>query len=213
MARRPALEREEVFDACNRLQADGKEVSATALLDALGGGSLRTIYRYLEDWKKEQPEAPRNTEDKELPENVLVAFKATWRAATAEADRATAAVRDQAAEEVKAAQKQFSGALDAIEKLEAQSDQDGKTIEELTARVAELEAAMRKAQTEAAASKTACDQLKSEVAKLEVVGKQDRKERDAAMKEAATLTGQLEALKEQNAKLMESLKPPAKAKK
>lgn len=47
MARRHPIDPDELFETANRLVAEGKEVTATALLDALGGGSLRTIYKYL----------------------------------------------------------------------------------------------------------------------------------------------------------------------
>lgn len=212
MARRPALERDEVFDACNRLQAEGREVSATALLDTLGGGSLRTIYRYLEDWRKEQPKESGNNRDTELPENILAVFKATWRTATIEADKATAAAREQAAEEVKAAQKRFSEALDAIEKLEAQSDSDSKQIEELTAKAAELETKVNQLQEARAADGATINELRQqasgqvkEIERLRGELERERKEKDAVMREAAELKGTAATLKAQNESLMTKL--------
>jgi len=212
MARRPALERDEVFDAANTMAAEGKDVTATALLDALGGGSLRTIYKYLGEWQHEQPEAPSNNRDTELPEPVLAAFKATWRAATAEADRATSAIREQAAEEVKAAQRQFSDALDAIEKLEKQGDIDTRTIEELTARVAGLEGRVNELQEGAAADKATIEELRQqagvqqkEADRLRTELERERKEKDSAIREAAELKGTAATLKAQNDALMTKL--------
>jgi hypothetical protein len=80
MARRPAIEAEELFDAANRLQSEGKEVTAVALLDALGGGSLRTIYRHLEAWQRNRPTLI-NTAVVEIPAAVQAAFAAAWRVA------------------------------------------------------------------------------------------------------------------------------------
>ena len=48
MARRQPIAPDELFETANRLKAEGKEVTALALLDALGGGSLSTIYKHLE---------------------------------------------------------------------------------------------------------------------------------------------------------------------
>jgi len=55
MARRRAIEADELFETASRLQAEGKDVTAVALLDALGGGSLRTIYKHLEVWQQRRP--------------------------------------------------------------------------------------------------------------------------------------------------------------
>ncbi|MGE3557248.1 MAG: DNA-binding protein [Candidatus Obscuribacterales bacterium] len=212
MARRPAIDRDEFFEAANRLQAEGKEVTASVMLDALGGGSLRTIYKYLGEWQQEQPHSPSSNRDTELPEPVLMAFKATWRAATTEADRATAAIREQAAEEVKAAQRQFSDALDAIEKLEKQGDIDTKTIEELTAKVTELEGRVNELQEGAAADKATIEELRQqaggqqkEADRLRTELERERKEKDAAIREAAELKGTAATLKAQNDTLITKL--------
>lgn len=212
MPRRPALERDEVFDAANTMQAEGKDVTATTLLDALGGGSLRTIYRYLAEWQSEQAQIPSNNKDAELPDAVLTAFKATWRTATAEADRATALAREQAAEEVRVAQNQFSEALDAIEKLEAQGDNDARKIEELTDKAAELEARVNQLQEGKAADKATIEELRhqtgnqqQEIERLRAELERERKEKDKAVREAAELKGTADTLKTQNDALMAKL--------
>jgi hypothetical protein len=56
-----------------------------------------------------------------MPDTVKSAFSVAWREAAQEAAREAQAVKDKAAEEVKAALKQFHGAIEAIEKLERHS--------------------------------------------------------------------------------------------
>ena len=233
MARRRAIEADELFETASRLQAEGKDVTAVALLDALGGGSLRTIYKHLEVWQQRRP-ATVTTAPEEIPAGVLSAFGNAWRLATQEAGRAVVVVKEKAAEEVEAALKQFHGALEAIGKLEAESEADAQQIDSLKERVAELEGALQKSQTDGAAYRAAGEQLgqqvKSQEAELERLHgeidkertirqqeiqritaaaegaqEKDRAERDAAMKEAAELRGLSEGLKAQNAQLLSKI--------
>ena len=83
----------------------------------------------------------------EIPDAVQGAFNAAWKVATSEAGREVSAVRERAAEEVRAAQKQFHEALQNIERLEAEGEADAGRIEGLTGKVAELETALQKRKT------------------------------------------------------------------
>ncbi|MGZ2974690.1 DNA-binding protein, partial [Pseudomonas aeruginosa] len=85
---------------------------------------------------------PKNstaTNTAEVPESVQNALMNTWRVATMEASKEVIAAKEKAAEDVKAAEDKFEEALDAIQKLEADSEKDNAQIEQLKARVAELE--------------------------------------------------------------------------
>lgn len=207
--RRPAIHKEELFQAADDLVADGKRVTATALLDALGGGSLRTIYKYMTEWQQGQFQEPTNGQPTELPDSVLAAFKATWRAATAEADRATAAVREQAAEEVKAAEGKFTDALDVIERLESQADQDAQKIEELTAKIAEIETALRNSEMEKAGLAATTKQLENQIRskESEIVRLQDDHQiaQERHKTENNKLNGALAEEKAEKEKLMSEL--------
>ena len=97
MARRHPIDPDELFETANRLVAEGKEVTATALLDALGGGSLRTIYKYLEQWKDKAPIAPVKKKV-DIPDRVQASFSMAWRMATDEAAIEIEAVKQKAAE-------------------------------------------------------------------------------------------------------------------
>ncbi len=200
MARRRAIEADELFETANRLKAEGKEVTAVALLDALGGGSLRTIYKLMEAWQQSRP-AEVKTEPTEIPPAVMAGFVNSWRLATQEAAREVADVKEKAKEEVAAALRQFHGALEAIGKMEAESEADAQEIERLTAKLTELEAAMHEAQKEAFGHKAMVDQLQK---LLEKQQKEIERLRVEAAK-ASELTGTVETLQVQNDKLIERL--------
>ncbi|MGH9550732.1 MAG: hypothetical protein ACRD3W_15230, partial [Terriglobales bacterium] len=87
-------------------------------------------------------------------------FAGAWRVAAMEAAKETAAVKEQAAEEVKAANKQFEDALDAIKKLEADSEQDAAQIEALKAQVLELQTMLTASGLDNAALKTSIEHLR-----------------------------------------------------
>ena len=80
MARTVGIDRDEVFETANRLEAEGKEVTALSMLAALGRGSLTTIYKYLDAWKESKP-VKNPIVQVEQPEPVKTAFATAWRVA------------------------------------------------------------------------------------------------------------------------------------
>ncbi len=211
MARGAVIEQNELFETANRLEAEGKEVTAMALLNALGRGSLTTVYKYLEAWKTNRP-AKESTGNSEIPEAVRNAFAGAWRVAAQEAAREVEAVKEKTAAEVKEALGQFRGALEAIERLEKESEADALEIEGLKKQGADQQAEITRLEADKAAQGATIDELRrrdeSQAQELDRLHKeldQQRLERDSAMKEAAELKGQSETLKSQNEKLMASL--------
>lgn len=205
MARRRAIEADELFETANRLKAEGKDVTAVALLDALGGGSLRTIYKHLEVWQQSRPVEVK-TEANEIPPQVQASFASAWRMAAQEAGREVLAVKEKATEEVNAALRQFHGALEAIGKLEAESEADAQELEVLKVKLSEAEALAHSAQKDGAAHKAAAEQLQKTVEKQEAELAQLRAEAN----KAAELRGTIATLQEQNDKLLEQLTKPDK---
>ncbi len=194
MARTVGIDRDEVFETANRLEAEGKEVTALSMLAALGRGSLTTIYKYLDAWKDSKPvKTPMVQVDQ--PELVKTAFATAWRVAAEEAARETMVIREKAADEINAAMKQFHGALEAIAKLEAEREADAELIEGLQKIAAEQKAENAKLETEAATERARADELRDQLKALQ-------SDRDTAMKAAAELKGLTEALKDQNKLLM-----------
>lgn len=201
MGRKAFFTEEQVFAAADTLAATGKEVSASALLNALGGGSLTTIYKHLDVWKQTRPALVAPVVAMDLPEPVQIAFVAAWKVAASEAAREVSAVRDKAAEDVKVAARQFEEALEQIRRLEAESESDAVEIEELKAKLAEAEALVRAAQSESVGQAAAVEQLKAQLVRLE----RDLERESKEAKEAAELRGRIASLQEQNNKLIESL--------
>jgi len=203
MSRSQAIDPDELFETANRLEADGKEVTALALLNALGRGSLTTIYKHLENWRVSRP-AKISTTNNEMPDSVKRAFDVAWREAAQEAAREVQAVKEKTAEEVQAALKQFHGALEAIEKLEKESDQDALNIEALRKQVADQQAEIAKLEADSAAQKATAAELrrqeegqKAELERLHNDLEKQKAERDQAIKEAAELKGKTETLQSQ----------------
>ena len=93
MARTVGIDRDEVFETANRLEAEGKEVTALSMLAALGRGSLTTIYKYLDAWKESKP-VKNPIVQVEQPEPVKTAFATAWRVAAEEAARETMVMRE-----------------------------------------------------------------------------------------------------------------------
>lgn len=163
MARRAVIEKEELFEVANSMVAEGKPVTALNLKDALGGGSLTTIYKYLADWESSRETVSASANGTEVPDAVQNAFLSTWRVAANEAAKQVAAVKEKAAEEVRAAQRKFEEALRAIQKLESDSEQDGVQIEILKSRIAELEQTVSQLSNDNAAARATAEQLRHQV--------------------------------------------------
>lgn len=197
MARRQAIEPEELYETANRMQAEGKEVTAMALLDALGGGSLSTIYKHLQVWQASKP-AQVVIQPEEIPVAVQASFAAAWRLAAKEAKREVTEVKEKAKEEVAAALRQFHGALEAIDKLEKEREAEADATEGLHKMIAEMKAEASKAEAELAAEKARTDELREQL-------KAQQQDRDAALKQAAEYKGQIEAMTAQNAQLIAEL--------
>ena len=194
MARNIHIDRDEVIETANRLEAEGKEVTALTMLSALGRGSLTTIYKHLDAWRETKPvRSPVVQADQ--PEPVKTAFATAWRVAAEEAARETTVIREKAAEEVKGALRQFHGALEALAKVEADREADGEAMEGLHGIIAEQKAQIGKLESEVAAANARADELRDQLKSLQA-------DRDAAIKAAAEHKGELTALKDQNKQLL-----------
>ena len=201
MGRKAFFTEQEIFEAADTLAAQGQEVTAQSLFKVMGGGSYTTIYRHLEAWRTSRPALVNPVIAMDLPEPVQTAFVAAWKVAASEAAREVSAIRDKAAEDVRAASKQLNEALEQMSRLEAEANADADEIEILKMTTAELEAAKQKLENENAALKAKAEQLEHQVAHLASV----EAAKEAAVKEAAQLSGQMEQLNKQNADLLSLL--------
>ena len=219
MGRRGSISEEQVFEAADALVAQGKEVTPTALLGSLGSGSFTTIYKHLSAWEASRATAVTDRAAV-IPETVLSAFGAAWRAASAEAGKEVLAVKEQAAEDVAAAKAQFQEALETIERLEGESEADASRIDSLSAKIAELEKALHQSENEKAALKATCEQLRhqvksqeSELERLHKDAESERKRHDQEMSKASASASaaqdkantQIEQLRQQSSELQTKL--------
>jgi peptidoglycan hydrolase CwlO-like protein len=236
MGRKALHTREEVFAAADQLAAGGQDVTASALLAALGGGSLTTIYKHLEAWEASRKDTPRPVAI-EMPEAVSAAFARAWQAAAQEAGKEIAAIREKADAEVKAIGKRFEEALANIERLEAEANEEASRLEAASARIAEQEAALREAATREAALNATVEQMrcqieaqqaelervhaaaeagrkehKAELARLTALLDSERQAASAAREDAARWRGQVEALQGQQGDLMRAFGAAAEPK-
>lgn len=212
MGRKALVSEKDVFEACDTLTAEGREVNATTLLAMLGAGSFTTIYKHLSTWQAARMASATPASTGEMPDSARTAFATAWKIAATEAARELAALREKAAEDVRVATKQFQEALTTIERLESDSEANEEKIESLTRRVAELEASLSACEKDNARLTAKNEQLELQLNAQ--IGQVERQQKDLeverqrsgeAVKESSRLKGQLEAVTEQNNKLMARL--------
>lgn len=205
MGRGPVIEQDELFEVANRLEAEGKEVTALALLEALGRGSLTTIYKHLEVWKTAKPSKVQLSNN-EMPDRVKSAFMVAWRQASQEAGLAVEEAREKAKEEVAAALRQFHGALEAIARLEKEREADADQIQALNEHVDKLTHDLSSLEASNAALKAQGEAQAKDLERLQKELAKAQSERDDSMRNAAELKGRLSTLEAQNSELMAAIK-------
>ena len=208
MTRGPNIDQGELFEVADRLESEGKEVTALAVQTALGRGSYTTVYKYLEAWRASRP-APVAPVSFQMPDPVKNIFAGAWRMALMESAKETEAVKVKAAEDLKNAAAQLQGALEAIEKLELAAEASATEIASLKESSEQKQAVLSKTEAELSARANATEDLRrqlvdrdSEIARLREELAKGRDERDLAIKEAAELKGKMTAIVSQNAALL-----------
>lgn len=211
MARGPNIDQDELFEAANRLEAEGKEVTAQALLTALGRGSYTTVYKHLDAWKASRP-APVAAVSMQMPDPVKNIFASAWRMAVMESAKETEAVRAKASEDIRQAAAQFQGALDAIEKLEKDAEESAKELASANELAEQRQAEIVKVESNLAGQKATCEELRHQLSdrdkensRLREELEKARQERDSAMREAAEMKGRAETLLVQNEALLKRI--------
>lgn len=154
MGRKAMHTQEQVFEVADRMAANGQEVTPTALLQALGGGSLTTIYKHLDAWQTSKKDAPVPVVY-EMPEPVKSAFNGVWQVAANEAAKEVTAIREKADAEVKAVVRRLDEAVSNIEQLESEADADTTKIEALERQLLADKAAADNFATQAVARESA----------------------------------------------------------
>jgi hypothetical protein len=79
MNRGAAVKETEVFDVANALRASKQRVTAQAVRDKLGRGSLTTMCKYLAKWDRQEPHECSDDGSHLIPEFVQQEFEKIWR--------------------------------------------------------------------------------------------------------------------------------------
>ena len=204
MGRKALHTQDEVFAAADRMAAAGADVTASALLATLGGGSLTTIYKHLEAWSAAHKDQPRPVMIA-MPEAVRAAFAQAWQAAALEAGKEVAATREKADAEVQAMTKRFEEALANIERLETEANDEAAKSEAMSDQLAAQDHALRELQTQAAAWTAMIEQMRQQIAALKTERETAQKAASAAREDAARLQGQIEVLNAQQAEWLKTV--------
>lgn len=165
--RRPAVDPEEVFKVADDMVTAGRQVTALAILDALGGGSLRTIYKHLNEWEKRRKEAPAVSSTADVPEAVQSRFAAaladSWRLMASEAAREVTTAKEKASAEVASLQVKFDDALEGMQRYEEQLEVANSSIEEMRLQIANLEQQNKDLSHENTGLKATASQLSNQI--------------------------------------------------
>ena len=169
MGRKALHTQDEVFGAADRLAASGSDVTPASLREALGGGSLTTIYKHHEAWAANRAARPVPVII-EMPESVKLAFAQCWQAAATEAGKEIGAIREKADAENKLIRRRLDEAIASIAQLEAEQESEGARTETLERQLTDERAVAQAAATEAAAREAGlsatADQLVDQLATL-----------------------------------------------
>lgn len=195
MGRKALHTQDEVFAAADRMAASGEDVTASALLATLGGGSLTTIHKHLDVWEAARKDKPRPVMI-DMPDMVKAAFAQAWQAAALEAGKEVAATREKADAEVKAMTKRFGEALANIERLEAEANDEAAKSEAMSEQLAAQDKALQEMKTKEAALAATVEQMRQQIeaqqAELERVHSEAEAERQARKQESERLNAEIE---------------------
>ena len=176
MGRLAAFTPEQVYEAAEQLFAAGQDVTPNALRDSLGKGSYSTFVKHIEEWKRTR-QAPAVVVAFVMPDEVKAAFDRAWLAATSEAGKEIALIREKADAEVKTARRAETDAIAATVELE-------KEIEAESALVQAAEAALLK---EREAHQQLASESAAKIASLTAKAEQMREQIDSQQNELQRL--------------------------
>jgi colicin import membrane protein len=202
---RTGITREQVFEAANKLKADGASITMQRVRDALGEtGSFSTISRLLEEWRAADTMRDRET----LPEVPEVADRAMqgavrelWRIAAAAAHREIAAAREEAERRIKEADLRYGEARAEVERLEKLAVATDDEVQTSRIRIGQLEKDLSATQAveaelreRVAADETRSRELESKVGELGAAEAELRKQLATSEKGRHELDGKMREL-------------------
>lgn len=194
-----------VNEAAEALVAEGSEASIVDVQSRIGGGSYSTVKRFLDVWKQARAEAATAAPDTppEVQAKGQEFARAVWALASREAQREVQQTRDKAHAEVAAVRADLTQATTEITRLEGVETAQTTTIDQLHARVREVELALAEAETQS----RRVPELEKSIAEIRFDLEVSRKSATDKAIEAARLAGEAEALRAQVRDLVAAIKP------
>lgn len=204
----------DIHAAADRIAEAGQQPTLAAVRKALGGGSFTTISEAMKGWKAAQAAAAaplREAAPAAITERVSDIAGDIWVLALSLANDRLAAER----EFLKEARRDLEHAAnEAVELADQVSIELEAAREQINLQAVEIE----KAKTQISEAVSRAEKAEARVSEMEIRANDFRIERDEANKAAAkaneaaaSLSGQLQVLKEQNAALIAAIKPGRKS--
>lgn len=186
---------EQIFEAADRLAADGRDVTPVTLREALGGtGSFTTLGKGLDAWRAVRKAAPTPVVI-EMPEAVTAAFAQCWHAAAVEAGKEIESIRLKADAEIGGAKRSLADALAEIERLEEDANADAAELATAQTALAQTVKDAQQAATAAGAREAA----------LAATAKEMRQQIDAQQAELVRVHAEADAARKQHAAEVERI--------
>lgn len=184
-----------VTSAADSLMAEGAEPSIVSVQARIGAGSYSTVKRFLDLWKQERAATAAAAPDTppEVQTKGAEFTRAVWTLASREAQREAKQAKDESRAEVAAVRAELVEARSEITRLEQVETAQAVVIEELQAKLREVELSLVQTQTQA----RRIPELERSLITMRAELDETRREATDKAVEAGRLGGEAEALRAQ----------------
>lgn len=207
MEKKLAITKEQVFEAADRIVADGRRPTLSAVRKAIGGGSFTTISESMNEWRarKASLTAPaREPVPPAVADRLTEVGAEIWNLALELANARLASERQNMERQRQEAEQARREAVELADQVAADLDVARARIDALERKQREAEQAaaglreqLAKALEQAHTAEARAAELRTELDRAHQESAQARQALADARDEAATLRGRLDALREQ----------------
>ena len=169
---RPGVGAKQIEEVIKELEAEGAEITVTAIRERLGSGSYSTIGAVLNEWRREQAQAARAAVP-EVPETLHRLTRQLWAEAWKSADRSYEPERQQAARERQEHERAKQEMTAEIRRLEEELERSGAERESCRAALAKQHQELEATQMDLAKATSAVGLLQPEVERLRAEGQRN----------------------------------------
>lgn len=163
---KPIVTQELVSEAADALVAGGEEPSIISVQARVGGGSYTTVKRYLDTWRQQRVAAPAASAPPAIAEQGAALVRELWASAQALADEQVAEVRAVAQRQVEEARKAQAGAEEALVQLEAQAEEQARTVSKRDQTITQLRQELAQVRADLGAVQARADELQRQAQEL-----------------------------------------------